>query len=56
MPKRKEPELDPKEQYKRFKEAAKEAGVTKSEDEFARAFKRVVKPANPPDAKRPRNR
>ena len=32
MPKRKEPELDPKEQYKRFKEAAKEAakeaGVT----------------------------
>lgn len=27
MPKRKEPELDPKEQFKRFKEAAKEAGV-----------------------------
>ena len=27
MPKRKEPELDPAEQYKRFKEAAKDAGV-----------------------------
>lgn len=42
MPKRKQPELDPKEQYKRFKEAAKKAGVTKSEEEFERAFKRVV--------------
>lgn len=42
MPKRKEPELDPKEQYKRFREAAEEAGVTKSEEEFERAFKRVV--------------
>ena len=28
MPKRKEPELTPAEQYKRFKEAAKKAGVT----------------------------
>ena len=27
-PSEKEPELDPKEQYKRFKEAAKDAGVT----------------------------
>lgn len=27
MPKRKEPELDPKEQFKRFKEAAKAAEV-----------------------------
>ena len=45
MPKRKEPELDPKEQYKRFKEAAKKAGVTKDEAEFERAFKRVAKNA-----------
>ena len=44
MPKRKEPELDPKEQYKRFKEAAKKAGVAKSEEEFERAFKVVAKP------------
>jgi hypothetical protein len=42
MPKRKEPELDPKEQYKRFKEAAKKAGVTKDEGEFARTFKRLA--------------
>ena len=44
MPKRKEPELDPKEQFKRFKEAAKKAGVTESEEEFERAFKKIVPP------------
>jgi hypothetical protein len=44
MPKRKEPELTPEEQYKRFKEAAKKAGVTKNEEEFERAFKRVTSP------------
>jgi hypothetical protein len=42
MPKRKEPELTPAEQYKRFKEAAKKAGVTNDEKEFERAFKKVV--------------
>jgi hypothetical protein len=42
MPKRKTPELTPAEQYKRFKEAAKEAGVTESEEEFKRTFKKVV--------------
>jgi hypothetical protein len=42
MPKRKEPELTPAEQYKRFKEEAKKAGVTKSEEEFERAFKAVA--------------
>jgi hypothetical protein len=46
MPKRKEPELDPKEQYKRFKEAAKKAGVTKSEEEFERAFGKVARPSD----------
>lgn len=44
MPKRKEPELTPAEQYKRFKEAAKKAGVTKSEEEFERVFQTVVRP------------
>jgi hypothetical protein len=44
MPKRKTPELTPSEQYKRFKEAAKKAGVTKSEEEFERTFKKVVRP------------
>ena len=43
MPKRKEPELTPAEQYKRFKEAAKKAGVTKDEEEFERVFKGVAK-------------
>ena len=42
MPKRKEPELTPAEQYKRFKEAAKKAGVSEKEEEFERAFKRVA--------------
>ena len=44
MPKRKEPELTPAEQYKRFKEAAKKAGVTKDEDEYERTFKTVANP------------
>jgi hypothetical protein len=42
MPKRKEPELDPKEQYKRFRAAANAAGVTKDEEEFKRAFKKIA--------------
>lgn len=43
MPKRKQPELDPKEQYKRFREAAKDAGVTEDERQFERAFSKVAK-------------
>ncbi|WP_187290853.1 hypothetical protein [Hyphomicrobium denitrificans] len=43
MPKKKEPELTPAEQSKRFKEAAKKAGVTKDEKEFESVFKKVVK-------------
>ena len=45
MPKKKEPEETPEEQIKRFKEAAKKAGVTDKEDEFERQFKKVVRPA-----------
>jgi hypothetical protein len=41
MPKRKEPELTPAEQIKRFREAAKKAEVTTDEREFERAFKSV---------------
>lgn len=39
MPKRKEPELDPKEQFKRFKKAAKEAEVDAAAAE--RAFNQL---------------
>jgi hypothetical protein len=42
MPKRKEPVLSPAEQYKRFREAAKKAEVTKDEREFERSFKIVA--------------
>ena len=42
MPKRKEPELKPAEQFKRFKDAAKKAGVTEKEKEFERAFEAVA--------------
>jgi hypothetical protein len=42
MPKKKEPELTPEEQIKRFKEAAKKAGVTNKEEEFERAFESVT--------------
>lgn len=41
MPKRKEPELDPKEQFKRFQEAAKNHGVGGKEAE--RAFEELAK-------------
>jgi hypothetical protein len=44
MPKRKEPELDPKEQFKRFVETARELEVDESGKEFERAFKKVVPP------------
>ena len=46
MPKRKEPELTPEEQY-RFRAAANAAGVIKDEEEFRRAFKMVAKPEKP---------
>ena len=52
MPKRKEPEPTPAEQYKRFKEATERAGVTKDEDEFERSLKRVVKPSKQSPPKR----
>lgn len=42
MPKRKEPELDPKEQFKRFKEAAKEAGVDISDPRIVKQFEALV--------------
>jgi hypothetical protein len=51
MPKRKEPELTPSEQYKRFKEAAKRAGVTEDEDEFEQRFKRVARATPRPKPK-----
>lgn len=43
MPKRKEPDLTPEEQHKRFIEAAKKAGVTRDEKEFEKAFKAIAK-------------
>ena len=42
MPKRKQPELDPKEQFKRFQEAAKELGVDKAQEEVSLAFTRLA--------------
>lgn len=54
MPKRKEPELDPKEQFKRFKEAANAAGLTDNEAEFERAFTTVARDKAKPKGGRPR--
>ena len=42
MPKKKEPELDPKEQFKRFIETAREHDVDESGKEFERAFKKIA--------------
>lgn len=47
MPKRKEPPLSKKEQFKRFVEAAHEHGVDESGNEFERDFKKVAKPSRP---------
>ena len=54
MPKRKEPELDPKEQFKRFQKTVKELEVDESGKDFSRAFEKVAKPTNKTqrDAKR----
>jgi hypothetical protein len=52
MPQKKEPELTPEEQAKRFKEAAEKAGVTKDERAFEDAFKKVTKaPAKAPTSR-----
>ena len=42
MPKRKEPELDPKDQFKKFVETARELEVDESGKEFEKAFKRLA--------------
>jgi len=42
MPKRKEPELDPKEQFKRFQEAAKTHGVDESGKAAEQAFAKLA--------------
>lgn len=39
MPKRKEPELDPKEQFKRFKKTVKELEIDESGKDLDSAFK-----------------
>ena len=47
MPKRKEPELDPKEQFKRFQETVKELGVDESGKQFAKTFTKIVMKRKP---------
>ena len=54
MPKRKEPELSPAEQYRRFKKAAKEAGLSNDEDELARAFTSVARAKLPKSKPKPK--
>jgi hypothetical protein len=44
MPKKKEPTLPPKEQFKRFVETARKLDVDESGKEFERVFKKVVPP------------
>lgn len=41
MPKRKEPELKPEEQFERFRETARKLGVDETGKEFEKAFKNV---------------
>ena len=44
LPKRKEPELDPKEQFKRFQETAKELGI--DEQKVEKSFTDLSRPRN----------
>ena len=49
MPERKEPKLKPAEQFKRFRDAAKKAGLTDKEEEFEGAFNRIAAPPKKPN-------
>jgi hypothetical protein len=51
MPKRKQPELDPKEQFKRFVETAREHEVDESGKDLERVFKKAV-PSKPKKKRR----
>lgn len=44
MPKKKEPDLTPEEQFRRFKEAAKEHEIEKRLPEIEQAFDKLAKP------------
>ena len=52
MPKRKEPELTPEEQFKRFVETAREHEVDETGKEFERVFRRLVRPKREADQSR----
>ena len=53
MPKKKTPELDPKEQFKRFKETAKEAGVNPNDGSIKEAFRGLVQDSDRSSRSRP---
>lgn len=55
MPKRKEPELTPEEQFERFKEAARKIGADETGKEFERVFKKIVPPKGRQKTKRSRS-
>ena len=50
MPKRKGPADKPKDQSKRFTEAAKRAGVTEDDSEFDDAFRKIIREKPPKSA------
>lgn len=53
MPKRKEPELTPAEQKKRFEELARQAGASASPKQFREVLGRIARPSAPKsDAKK----
>ena len=54
MPKRKEPELTPEEQFKRFKETAKKLGVDESGKPLEEAFARALARGKPSVKPKPR--
>lgn len=52
MPRKKNPDLSPEEQRRRFEEAAKAIQADESGQEFEKAFKKAVPPASKKSTKR----
>jgi hypothetical protein len=55
VPKKKEPDLTPEEQFKRFEEAAEEHGIEEMADQIDRAFREIASP-KPEKPKKPKSR
>lgn len=56
MPKRKEPELTPEEQFERFRDTARKLGVDETGKKFEREFTRLTPEVTSKDPSKPKDR